>query len=319
MHIKYPAAIRCAVLFASCALATNGVANARASQSPIHTPSMRQNAAFEPSGLRRVVYVANAASNTILIYPDAPNNPAPIGSITAGVSSPQGVAVDYAGNLYVANGGSNTVTVYHRGKSSPYLTYSAGINAPSDVTIDKNGTVYVAMQKPGAVVEFAKGSMTPTAVITDVQDPTALALDRSGNLFVTDASPAGGPSRVLEYVPGSLSGIDLGLKFQYASGVAFDPRSGDMYVADEAANSVYGYHAPFAMRVHRPGPDSLFVVISVGGPLRIIWILTTPTLVVSQFTFNEVSAFANGLPQQSGMFSQGMAGPTAATLSQRLF
>jgi sugar lactone lactonase YvrE len=319
MHLHYPAVIRRAVMLAACAVLTNGVAAAAVSQPASHAPALRQPTQLEPSGSRRVIYIANAASNSITIYPDAVNNPAPIGTITAGISSPQGVCVDYSRNLYVANAGSNTVTVYHPGKGVPYLTYSAGIGAPSDVTVDKNGTVYVANQKPASIVEFAKGSTTPTAIITDVADPTALALDRSGNLFVTDVSPAGGPSRVLEYPAGSLSGIDLGIAVQYASGIAFDPASGDLYVADEGANMVYGYHQPFAMGSHRPGPSGVFVEIQVVGPLHIIWITTTPAVSVSQYTFNEVAVFAHGLPQQTGVFLQGLNGPTAATLSQRLF
>lgn len=307
MYIDIPAAARRATLFAACALVTNGVAAAAVSQHQL-----------QPSGTRRVIYVASAVSNSIAIYPDAVNNPAPIGTITTGVSSPQGVCVDYARNLYVANAGSNSVTVYHPGKGVPFLAYSAGIGAPSDVTVDKNGTVYVANQKPASILEFAKGSTKPTAIITDVQDPTALALDRSGNLFVTDVSPAGGPSRVLEYLPGSLTGIDLGISLQYASGIAFDPASGDLYVADKAANSIYGYHQPFAMRTRGMSPAGAFVVIQVGGPLHIVWILTTPAVAVAQFSFNEVSVFAHGLPQQSGIFAKGLEGPTAITLSERL-
>jgi DNA-binding beta-propeller fold protein YncE len=306
MYLNPGAAIRCGLLLAACVGAVNASAGATMNR-------------LEPLAARPVIYVANAASNSITIYPDAVNNPAPIGSITAGVSKPQGVSVDYAGNLYVANGGSNTVSVYHPGKRAPYLTYSAGISAPSDVTSDKQGTVYVANQNPPSIVEFARGSLKPTAIIGDVQDPSALALDRNGNLFVTDISPAGGPSRVLEYAPGSLKGQDLGISLQHATGIAFDPGTGDLYVADQGAGAVYGFHQPFATRAHRPSADTPFVIIQVSGALHIIWILTTPAVAVSQEALNEISVFAFGQPKQTGLFARGLAAPTAVTLSQRLF
>ncbi len=60
----------------------------------------------------------------------APKGQSPIGEITSGISTPEGIAADAAGNLYVANSGNNTVTVYAPGTLTPSLTYSSGVNVP---------------------------------------------------------------------------------------------------------------------------------------------------------------------------------------------
>ena len=47
--------------------------------------------------------------------------------------------------------------------------------------------------------EFAPGSTTPTATLTGLNDPDALAFDSSGNLYVAND----GNDTVSEFAPGS--------------------------------------------------------------------------------------------------------------------
>ena len=47
--------------------------------------------------------------------------------------------------------------------------------------------------------EFAPGSTTPTATLTGLNDPEALAFDSSGNLYVANT----GNNTVSEFAPGS--------------------------------------------------------------------------------------------------------------------
>jgi hypothetical protein len=56
------------------------------------------------------IYVSNYGNSTATEY--GPSGGSPTLTITSGVSSPAGVAVDSSGNIYVANANSNTITKY---------------------------------------------------------------------------------------------------------------------------------------------------------------------------------------------------------------
>ena len=75
--------------------------------------------------------------------------------------------------------------------------------------------------------EFAPGSTTPTATLTGLTDPVALAFDSSGDLFVANY----GSGTVSEFAPGSTTPTATltGLTDPYA--LAFDS-SGNLFVAN---------------------------------------------------------------------------------------
>jgi hypothetical protein len=65
-----------------------------------------------------ILYVANTAANTILVFPNASTaafngNLAPTRTFDGGLATPQGISLDQNGdNLYVANQATNVITVY---------------------------------------------------------------------------------------------------------------------------------------------------------------------------------------------------------------
>ena len=75
--------------------------------------------------------------------------------------------------------------------------------------------------------KFAPGSTTPSATLTGLNDPDALAFDASGNLYVANT----GGNTVSEFAPGSTTPTATltGLNDPYA--LAFDA-SGNLYVAN---------------------------------------------------------------------------------------
>jgi hypothetical protein len=75
-------------------------------------------------GAKPILFVADLVGNAVHLYDPNTPNPSLEGSITDGVSGPQGLAVDSKGSLYVSNVSSagGTITVYSAGQSKPRLT-----------------------------------------------------------------------------------------------------------------------------------------------------------------------------------------------------
>ncbi len=191
------------------------------------------------------MYVASGLSNPILIYDLAsPFGPRKIGEITDGLTKPGGIAVDSQGTLYAPNynegNPGGTVTIYPAGATSPSLTLSQGLSVPIDVAVDASGNVYVMNRgtSPNIVV-FPPGQTTPTETITSslIQSPNQMVFDSAQNLFFTDDN--GGVS---EIPYGTQQPVSLNLQgLERPQGLAFDPLTGNLFVADLDLNKVLVY------------------------------------------------------------------------------
>jgi sugar lactone lactonase YvrE len=65
----------------------------------------------------------------------------------AGLGTPNGIAVDGAGNVYVSDSGTNTVEEIPSGSgqgNSPFALNFIGLSAPAGLALDSNGNLYVA-------------------------------------------------------------------------------------------------------------------------------------------------------------------------------
>ncbi len=175
------------------------------------------------------------------------NDGCTIGPSDATLCHPSGVAVDSNGNLFVADSGNNRVLEYN----TPFLT--------DTVADDVFGT---CGDFTGEGVGCTGGTSSAT-----LNNPTAVAIDPSDNLWVVDA----GNNRVVEFanptVGGSnitasvvlgqlasftINGCNLGASAPTAdslcfvgfdSGLTFDS-GGNLYVGDSGNNRVLEYFAP---------------------------------------------------------------------------
>jgi sugar lactone lactonase YvrE len=140
-----------------------------------------------------------------------------------GMMAPIGVAVDAAGNLYVGEAGNNRVLRFNNAASKPNGANADGVlgqpdftsNAPAttqsgmyqtnNVAVDGSGNLFVADYHNNRVLRFNNAASKPNGANADgvlgqlgftdstsattqsgMKNPSGLAVDRSGSLFVAD-------------------------------------------------------------------------------------------------------------------------------------
>lgn len=155
--------------------------------------------------------------------------------------------------IFVANG--YDVTAYPLGSTGdvPPIAVTTDFAAPSAIARDSSGRLYVTNQVGNAVTVFAanaNGNTRPLAVIggphTLLSDPTSIALDANGAIYVANAArakrgsitvyPALSSSGILDESPiseisGSRTLLDV------VTGIALDSQ-GNIYVANELGGPV---------------------------------------------------------------------------------
>lgn len=169
--------------------------------------------------------------------------------------SPSGLAMDKDGNLYVADTGNNLVrkiTPDGLVGSLPGLA----TNRPYGVAVDASGNVYVANTGSHTIREFHAdtfwfetiagqdgtwGSTDGDRSHAKFSNPIGIALDRAGNIYVSDQSnhtirKIGTDGQVSTLAgmageQGSTDGVHDAARFSYPIGIASDSR-GTVYVGD---------------------------------------------------------------------------------------
>ena len=260
-----------------------------------------------------LLYVADVADNAVLIYDANAHNPAPLGSITSGIDEPDGLTIDAAGTLFVANAGNNTVTTYRHGSLVVANTYRQGLSGPTDVAVGSDGTLYVSNNHSGTdgfVLEYPPHGFSPNRTIADFPHrgvPNDVALDRSGNLYVSYGVRGPGVfSHVNEYAPHSSTPEPLGMIFDFAAGMTFDA-SGDLLVCDEPYQAV----EVFKPRHRNPFED---ITAGFGEPVMPAFNARHDRLYVSDVTGKAVHVFAYPSAHPIGKISNGFTQPLGIAL-----
>ena len=224
------------------------------SSSPSSSPSSSSNAA--------VIVSTFAGTGT------AGNTEGPV--MTASFNYPCGVAVDSSGNIYVADKVNNKIREI---TSSVVFTFAgsgtvgsaegtgtaASFYNPTGVAVDSSGNIYVAdsfsdkirkITSAGIVSTFAgsgtAGSAEGTGTAASFYNPTGVAVDSSGNIYVADRynnkirkiTSAGVVSTLAgSGTAGNSEGTETAASFNFPFGIALDS-SGNIYVADTQNNKI---------------------------------------------------------------------------------
>jgi sugar lactone lactonase YvrE len=166
------------------------------------------------------------------------------GSIT--LSSPSGIVVDSAGNIFIADtssGSGRIVEVNAQGTAS-VLTISGlspVLGSLSGIAIDGGGNLYIADPSNSRVVRVSSsgaGSVISTGSAT-LTAPQGVAVDQTGDIFIADT----GANRIVEVTSGG-SGTALTITVSSGNSALSSPKglavdkSGNLYIADSANNRI---------------------------------------------------------------------------------
>jgi len=225
-----------------------------------------QGIAVDTSGSSPILYVADTFNNRVLAWKNATsatltnlqtpdkiigqtNSQSTLPGVNGGLSTPTGMLVDSKGNLYIVDSGNDRV-----------VRYPAPFTASSSTTPD----VVIGQLSP-FTASSQSGTPSATSLALPTSVPAALAMDSSGNLYVTDI----GNRRVLRYPAASLTSGSYGPAadvvigqgdfvsvtsptgqldrnhFYSPAGLAFDS-SGNLFVTDFGASRLLVFSPPFS-------------------------------------------------------------------------
>ena len=155
-------------------------------------------------------------------------------TLVGGLSSPNAVAVDAAGDVFIADTGNSRVVKVPAGctNAACQTTVGVGLNFPAGVAVDGAGDVFVA-GNDGPLVEVPAGCTSAacqTTVGGGLHLPDGVAVDRVGDVFVADY----GNDRVVEVPAGCASAAcqtTVGSGVDQPTAVAVDG-AGDLFIAN---------------------------------------------------------------------------------------
>lgn len=92
----------------------------------------------------------------------------PVSALNAAIASPEGLAVDGAGNIFIADTGANTILrVDAKSKLLTRVSLASSLNSPAALAMDRLGNLFVADRGNQRVVEFpGVGAPAPVAAVT---------------------------------------------------------------------------------------------------------------------------------------------------------
>jgi hypothetical protein len=195
-----------------------------------------------------------------------PTMPSP--ATSSQLSEPFGVVADTSGNVYIANVGTGQIAKVNSSGTLSIVGTSAC--EPNQLAMAPNGSILAGDFCTSGLPEMSPtGSLSVLPGTSGYSDPSAVAVDPSGNVYFAKLNAAYG---IIKVTPsGTASTFAASSDFQCVTALATDS-SGNVYVADACHNTVDKL---------TPGGTLSVVVGNVGG--------TTPA---TNFTLSGPSGIA---------------------------
>jgi hypothetical protein len=238
-----------------------------------------------------MLYVGDAATNSVYLFDARDLSLPPLGKITDGVGTPYGIMVDSKGFVYLANGFA--VEVYRPGGLKPIRAIT-DVPTPFGVGAGPNGTFAITGvgSQGGLLAIYDNGSRTPTRTImfppgrvrTEVSNPV---FDTLGNVFVAVHQYPRGPAKVLEFAPGSTQGVDTGLPFGFAMGI---DKKNNLYVS--FGSEIFEYHPGSRTPIRQITNGLISTAQFAISPQGALFVVNTEHLVEGQPAPGNVVEFA---------------------------
>jgi len=211
-----------------------------------------------------------------------------------GLSTPESLVKDDAGNYVVTNYGDNTLAkISSTGAITPFV---AGLNRPLGITRDAQGNFYVANNGGNSIIK-----VTPTGQLSTyasgLKQPYDLKFDAAGNLLVTNQ----GDNSLVKVLPnGTVQDVARGIA-NGPEGMKYDA-AGNLWIANDDG-SIRRKDAQDVVTVEATGLSSpKGLAIDAAGN---VLVANYANGVVSKLRNGTVSTFASGLQNPYGVAVDG--------------
>ncbi|HEX5227794.1 MAG TPA: IPT/TIG domain-containing protein [Bryobacteraceae bacterium] len=238
----------------------------------------------------------------------------------AELAFPTGVAVDSHGNVFIADSANQAIREVSGGNIS---TVIGGLNDPESVLVDAAGNLYITEQSGFKVSKYSNGVLTVLAGSGDIgysgdngpavdavlNEPTGIALDSNGYLYICDTTNSVirkvSPSGVITTIAGTTvggrvtpgyggdGGPATSALLNFPHGILVDG-SGNVYVAD-TDNQVIRLMKPVTPAAAANGVVNAASFKSAVSPGALA------TIFGSNFTGAGIQAVAASLPLQKSL------------------
>ena len=178
---------------AQCQALFNPSTGAVGALTPTDTIMAAYNIATNPTGntttLNAMASPASPFQPTLATAPAAYT--IAINYVGGGLSSPKGIAIDAAGNVWVPNSGNNSVSQFTNNGaaiSGPAGFTAGSMNAPSAIAIDLSGNPWVINSGNATITQLSSNGASGTPFSGNgLSIPKSLSFDGAGNVWVANS------------------------------------------------------------------------------------------------------------------------------------